>query len=133
MTDSLTNYSLSDDSLSDDSKSEDEYMKEFQIIDEMFPNIDFTISINLDMMNDVISDEKCIVIKNTFKCYCYSLVDKKNEFFIINAPINGKITYKHLFTELMNQNCALLCDHRFIEGIHKSPNSTCQYELDIFS
>lgn len=49
MTDSLTNYSLSDDS-----KSEDEYMKEFQIIDKMFPNIDFTISSNLDMMDDVI-------------------------------------------------------------------------------
>jgi len=116
--------------VSDSDSDEEEYMKEIEIINEMFPDIRFVIAIRLAEMDEIISEKDTIVIKSDYRCYCYRYAHRNTDFFIINRPKNGKITYKHIFTELMNQELDLLdCDHRFIEGIVQTPNSECQFEF----
>lgn len=52
-------------------KTEDEYEYEYQEIQNMFPNAQFTISIPIDEMYDVISDMPFIFVKKTYDCCCY--------------------------------------------------------------
>ena len=118
---------------SDSEFDEEEYMKEIEIINEMFPDIRFDIAIRLAEMDEIISEKDTIVIKSDYRCYCYRYAHRNTDFFIINRPKNGKITYKHIFTELMNQELDLDCDHCFIEGIEQTPNSECQFEFALGS
>ena len=119
--------------VSDSDSDEEEYMKEIEIINEMFPDICFSVAIRLAEMDQIVSEKDTIVIKSDYRCYCYRDYPRNTDFFIINRPKNGKITYKHIFTELMNQELDLDCDHCFIEGIEKTPNSECQFEFALGS
>jgi len=119
--------------VSDSDSDEEEYMKEIEIINEMFPDACFSVAIRLAEMDEIISEKDTIVIKSDYRCYCYRDYPRNTDFFIINRPKNGKITYKHIFTELMNQELDLDCDHCFIEGIEQTPNSECQFEFALGS
>ena len=119
--------------VSDSDSDEEEYMKEIEIINEMFPDICFSVAIRLAEMDQIVSEKDTIVIKSDYRCYCYRDYPRNTDFFIINRPKNGKITYKHIFTELMNQELDLDCDHCFIEGIEQTPNSECQFEFALGS
>jgi hypothetical protein len=113
-------------------KTEDEYMKEIEIINEMFPDALFSVCIDLNIMNNVLSDNDVIIIKSDYSCFCYREFPRNTDFFIIRSPHNGKITYKHVFTELMNQGLNLMdqgCDHIYIEDIALSGDSDCQFEF----
>ena len=109
--------------------SEEEYLKEIEIIYKMFPNAKFSVCIDLNMMNDVLTEKDIIVIKSDYSCYCYRDCPRNTDFFIIHRPQNGKITYRHILTELMNQGLDLDCNHSFIEDIYPSKNTDCQYQL----
>jgi hypothetical protein len=47
------------------------YVTEQLIIDQMFPRAKFVVSIPLPEIDDVVTDLKQIIIKQTFDCYCY--------------------------------------------------------------
>lgn len=113
-------------------KSEDEIMKEINIINEMFPDALFDVCIDLNIMNNVLSENSIIMIKSDYTCFCYREFPRNTDFFIITRPKNGKITYRHVFTELINQGLNLInqgCNHIYIEGITQSKNSNCQFEF----
>ena len=110
---------------------EDElFLEEFRQIDEIFGETDFTVSISLDELDDLITDKKQIVIKCDYICYCYKLEPRNTEYFVINGD---RLTNKYVLLELKNQKLCLDCNHCFIEGFYKCDNSDIQFGLRIGS
>jgi hypothetical protein len=101
---------------------EDEYLE----IERRFPNAGFSICFSLKDLDEILSNEPIIIIKNTFKCYCYSEFPKDSEYYIIKG---GKLTYSFIIKELIRQGLYLECNHRFLEGFWKTPTSDVQYVL----
>ena len=105
----------------------DEYRafeEEQQQLDEIFGDIDFTVSIPLNDMDDLLTDRTWIVIKNIYTCYCYEHEPRTADYFVI---CGDSLTIKYVLLELKKQNLHLDCNHRFIEGFQK--DSECQYSL----
>ena len=107
-------------------KTDDEYNEEFEIINKMFPNAKFNISIDISNFHDILTSSKEIIIKHSFNCYCYDNNAKTTQFYIIKGDI---ITNKYIIDELIKQNFELNCNHIFLEGFIKSINSECQFEI----
>ena len=105
-----------------------QFEEELRQINEIFGDTNFTISIGLEHMDDLITDRTCIVIKSDYKCYCYDANPRPSDYFII---LNDRITIKHVLLELKEQHLCLECNHHFIEGFQK--DSDCQYSLIIGS
>jgi len=130
-----------------------DYVIEQTIIDNMFPGAKFVVSIPLNEMNNVVSDLKQIIVKQTFDCYCYAGIPTRSQvdnderrissgddgrvvpkWFPIHCRDNEKMTNKHIIQELIRQDMSLLCNHCFLEGFVKSPNGgECQFELALGS
>ena len=114
---------------SDCEKTEEQYDREHALIDEMFPNAKFTIAIDYDDLNELVTEHKNIVIKNTYNCYCYDNNPRKTDYFFIKTTSPEGITYRFLIEELIRQDLCLECNHRFVEGFMKSKDSKCQFEI----
>ena len=112
-------------------KTEDEYEKEFELIQEMFPDANFTVSIPIEELDDVVSTEQTIVMKLNYNCHCYSECPKVCDWFNIRCNTDGKITNRTILNELIKQNLKLECDHQFIEGFDKTTD--VQFEISNFS
>ena len=112
-------------------KTEAEYETEYELIHEMFPDANFTVSIPIEELDDVVSIEQTIVIKLSYNCHCYSERPKFSKWFNIRCNTDGKITNKTILNELIKQNLKLECDHQFIEGFDKK--TVAQYEIANFS
>ena len=108
-------------------KSEEQLEREFRIIDEMFPNAQFTPSIDLEDLDNIVTDKKEITIQQTFTCYCYDNMDKPPKYFTIKCGENESITNKFIMTELMKQKMKIECNHRFVEGFYKHKDNI--YEM----
>ena len=93
-------------------------------IETMFPNINFTIAISLDDFDEVLTDKKTIVVKNSYNGYCYDKSPRKTDWFTIHSPC---MTNRSVLTELVKQNLCLDCNHRFVEGFHFI--SDCQFDI----
>ena len=109
-------------------KTEEQYQTEFNLINEMFSDAKFNVSIDIDELDDVLSTEKTIVVKQTFTCHCYSNCNKHPSFYIIRGET---MSQKYVIQELINQKFKIECDHQFIEGFDKL-NET-QFEVAGFS
>ena len=105
-------------------KTEEEYQTEADAIDAMFPDAKFTVSIDIDELDVIVSTEPVIMIKNTYNCYCYNGCTKKTEWYSIRG---SSITNKYILNELIRQGLELECNHRYIEFFHKI--SECQFEI----
>ena len=112
--------------MSDSEYDTDYYDKEHEIINKMFPDAKFSICIDSHEMNELLTDKKRIVIKQTYNCYCYSEYPRNTEYFYINGD---RLTYKYVIDELIKQGLNPNCNHRFLEIIHPSKNSEVQYEI----
>ena len=76
-------------------------------------------------LDNIVTDETDIVVKNTYDCYCYTNKRKTDYYYI-----SGKhITNKFIIYKLIEQGLDLDCDHRFLEGFCKSKDSNCQFEI----
>tara|TARA_R110000823_G_scaffold27400_5_gene79808 strand:+ start:336 stop:872 length:537 start_codon:yes stop_codon:yes gene_type:complete len=84
-----------------------------------------SICIPCHELDNVISEKKDIIIKNTYTCYCYSEAPRPPDYFHIRSDTPH--TNKTILKELMKQNFDPKCNHRFIEGIYKSGDIT--YEM----
>ena len=106
-------------------KTEEDYEKDIEEIEKMFPNAKFSVAIELEDLDDIVTDETDIVVKNTYDCYCHT--NKRNtEYFYISGK---HITNKFIIYKLIEQGLDLDCDHRFLEGFCKSKDSNCQFEI----
>ena len=106
-------------------KTEEDYEKDIEEIEKMFPNAKFSVAIEIEELDNIVTDETYIVVKNTYDCYCYK--NKRNtEYFYISGK---HITNKFIIYKLIKQGLDLDCDHRFLEGFCKSKDSNCQFEI----
>ena len=100
-------------------KSEEQLEREFRIIDEMFTNAQFTPSIDLEDLDNIVTDKKEITIQQTFTCYCYDDMDKPPKYFTIKCGENQSLTNKYIINELIKKGLTIDCNHRFLEGFYQ--------------
>ena len=115
----------------DDTEEQYQYEYEIKQIEEMFPNAKFSIAINIEDMDNIITEQTNIVVKHTYACYCYDNCNKNTDFFYITNRQDDKMkmTNKFIITELIKQGLKLECNHVFLEGFIQSKDSVCQFEL----
>jgi len=102
------------------------FEKEQLYLEQQFGCPDFDISIPITELDDVVSNEPDIVIKNTYTCYCYSDCYRPTDYFLIRGNC---ITNRIIIHELIRQKFNPDCNHRFLEGFVKSNNPfSMEYE-----
>lgn len=131
------------DDWSDDSDNfEEDWNDERTMIEHMFPDAKFAISIRLSDLNDIVSPLDKIIVKQTFDCYCYRGIGNAElqepcqvpKWFPIHCRETGMMTVRHVVNELIRQGMSLDCNHCFLEGItQSSKGGDCQFELIIGS
>ena len=111
-------------------KTEEQYEYEMEQINEMFPHANFSICIDIEDLDEVVTNKSDIMIKNTYTCHCYDNCRKNTEYY----HISGKhITNRYIINKLIEQGLNLDCDHHFLEGFYQMKNSECQFEMVIGS
>ena len=96
-------------------KTPEEYEKEIEMLDEMFFDAMFDVIIDINELDDLVSDKKEIIIQQEFKCYCYKNLPREKKLYTIKGD---KLTNKYIINELIKQDLVLNCDHRFLEGFN---------------
>jgi hypothetical protein len=104
------------------------YEEEQRQINEIFGDTEFTISIALDELDELLTERNRVIIKSDYKCYCYDNEPRNTDYFII---CGDSITIKYVFLELKRQGLHLECNHHFIEGFQK--DSDVQYSFHLGS
>jgi len=107
-------------------KTDEEYNYEYEQIDTMFPNAQFTIAIDIDDMDKLITTKNELIIKSKYNCYCYTNCKKNTDYFYIQGE---NITHRYVIEQLIKQGLELDCNHQFLEGFYKTVGSDCQFEL----
>ena len=103
-----------------------QYELECEKIEEEFPNAKFTISIPYDELDEIITNEKEILLKYRYNCYCNENKKKKIERFIVKGDC---ITNRLCINKLIDEGFDLGCNHHFLEGF----NENSDYEFEIFT
>jgi len=93
--------------------SDSEFEAEFEEIHKQFPDAQFSISLSLDELDNVVINSKKVAIKCDFKCYCYSEAPRNSEYFILESK--KAITNRDLINCLIKNNFETGCDHYFLE------------------
>ena len=123
--------SNNNDNNDDDISLDEEHVsREMEYMRRLFPNAMFDIDIPYQDLNDLVTDEKRIIIEHTYRCRCYSnreLLGKTVHFYISGE----KLTNHNVLDELIKQNLVLDCDHSFLEGFNKISDGC--YELIVGS
>jgi len=98
-------------------KTYEDYEHEFNLINTDFPNARFTIAIDYDKLDDVLSLQRTIYVLDKRECYCYCNNPVETKVFKItsNEPISNRIVLK----ELIRRGHTLDCNHHFLEGFHQ--------------
>ena len=107
-------------------KTEEQYEKECEQIGLMFAGAKFVVSIELQDLDEVVSELPAIIVKNTRTCYCYDGKDSSIDYFYISG---NNITNAFIIHQLVEQGLNLACNHCFLEGFRKTENSDCQFEI----
>ena len=97
-------------------------------IDRMFPNKNFHIAIDIEEIDDIITDKKSIIVKNEYNCYCYDGNMRPTDYFYITGDV---ITNKVILNKLVEDNLCLECNHIFVEGFSKI--NDCMFEIMVGS
>ena len=109
--------------------TDDEYQKEYEYIESEFPNAKFSICIPMCDLDNVISNEKTIIIRRNYYCYCYDMNDKKRDHYVIT---HDNMTYRNVIHEMIRQDISFDCNHRFLEAIeptHKDNHTQFQFSM----
>jgi hypothetical protein len=101
-----------------DSSDSSDFEDAEEIIDDIFgKDLKFSICVKIHKLNDIISSEKDIIIKNTYDCYCYTDNNRPHDYFHIRSsqPHTNKTIIKELIKKEFNPGC----NHRFFEGFYQ--------------
>ena len=63
-------------------------------IDQLFPNALFDIAMELEELDEVVTDRQDIVVKHTYTCYCFDDCKKNTEYFYITCNSLHLCTFK---------------------------------------
>ena len=91
-----------------------DYETEIEEIDKQFPDAQFSISLPLAELDNIVINSNKVAIKCDFKCYCYSESPRISEHFICNKSKKG-ITNRDIVNCLIENKFDPGCDHRFLE------------------
>jgi hypothetical protein len=90
-----------------------DFEEEQQKMNEMFPNCKFSICIDIDEMNDIISEEPQIIIQcNPCNGYCKK---SGNRIYIYVYNNGNGITNKDMIQAMIDANYDPDCNHIFLE------------------
>ena len=86
----------------------------------------FSIAIEDSELDDILTTQDQIMIKQDFDCYCFH---KKREprYFHIKRQGSKSLTNRCVIHQLIEQKMVLECNHVFLEGFIKKTD--CQFEL----
>ena len=71
-------------------KTEQEMEEEIELINNMFPDSNFSVAIDIDELDDLITNKQFIIFKNKYNCYCYDNCKKKRNILLYTRNINNK-------------------------------------------
>ena len=111
-------------------KTDEECEYDAEQINIMFPNAQFSVAIDIEDMDELITDEPEIIIKMCYNCYCYDNTKKEADYFYIKGE---NMTCMYVIEQLIKQGLQLNCNHNFLEGFDKTTDSVCQFELCVGS
>jgi hypothetical protein len=74
-------------------------------------------------LDQELSAEPVIVVKQTFTCHCYQSPKQANYYVVRGGPL----TYRYVTQELARQGMKLECSHSFFEGFDQITD--VQFEL----
>ena len=105
----------------------DQFENEKNMINQEFPNTQFTISIPYNELDNVVSMDSTIYILDSRYCYCneHNPLDTRIFKITSNRPITNRIVLK----ELIRQRLSIDCNHHFVEGFHKLNNNPRMFEI----
>jgi len=110
-------------------KTDEEYETEIMQINQMFPDALFTIAIDIDRMDEIVSQQPFIIVEHSYDCYCYNRPKKKDNIYVRG----DRITNKFIIQKLIDYGLCLECNHHFIEGFEKIRNTSYRYNISIGS
>ena len=94
--------------------SDSEFETEIEEIHKQFSDAQFSISLPLVELDNVIVSSNKVAIKCDFNCYCYHHHPRNSEYFICNKSTKD-ITNRDLINCLIENNFDTGCDHNFLE------------------
>ena len=101
----------------------EQYEREQNLINEEFPNAQFTISIPYNELEEIVSLKSTIYILDRRYCYCNQHNPLPTQTFTITSN-RSPITKKIVLKQLIRQNLDITCNHHFLEGFHKLNDNT---------
>ena len=110
-------------------EDEDKEYKNFEfkmkIIEELFPNVKFSICMDFNDLHKVITSKKKVTLIQTFNCYCYDTSPLPTKTFIIKS--NKPMTRRYIINELIKQDFTLDCNHCFLESLEVNSKGIIEY------
>ena len=100
--------------------TEQEAEEEIELINSIFPDPPFCICIPSCELDDIVSTEKLIIIKNTFGCYCCQNKINNHYIEVKKNPNSEGITNRDMIHAMINyyntvQKDFNWCNHCFLE------------------
>lgn len=103
------------------------YERNERIISAMFPRVKFSVCIDLEELDEVLSNEAQIVIKCSHNCYCYDRCPRPNDYIVVRG--NGRpITVKDAIKRMEEEGYDSDCNHQFLEGFWKRKPDSIEFE-----
>jgi hypothetical protein len=100
-----------------------DFEDEIDKINEIFGDCDFTISIPLKDIDNILTTKEEIKVIHTFTCYCYDGEQRDNNVYKISNK-TGPMTIKYVIQQLIKQGLECDCNHQFLESFDKIDEST---------
>lgn len=119
-------HEYTDDSDSDVDNAN--YEADCEAISAMFPDAQFSVAMELDELDELLTNKTSISVKVTYTCYCYDYLGYKKlpSIYKIKGP---RMTHKYVIEELIKQGLNLDCNHHFLEGFMPINKSDSKFEI----
>ena len=111
-----------------DEDMEAHYEEQRVELDRLFPDVKFTLSIDLEDLDIELSTLDKIIVKNTYNCYCYEDSPPPNDYIeVIKPEGQTHITYRDVIQKMSDIGYNPECNHHFLEGIQQK--TPIQFDL----
>ena len=111
-----------------DEDMEAHYEEQRVELDRLFPDVRFTLAIELEDLDIQLSTLDKIIVKNTYNCYCYADNPAPNDYIEVDKPEGQThITYRDVIQKLSDIGYDPECNHHFLEGIQET--TPIQFDL----
>lgn len=104
-------------------------------LERLFPDVGFSLGIELEDLDIELSTLDRIIVKNTSCCCCYAVGNAPPSDYIEVIKPEGQthITYRTVIQKLNDIRYEALCNHNHLEVIQLTKNTEMQFELGFSS